>query len=173
MIFGGNRRRGAAVCVAVLLIMMVWRVQGCFAVDASEAGEAIRQAERDLTAAYVKVAEAAGVGADVSVLLNELNSAGTYLSRANAAFKAGDYDSASVLAADCSNSVKGVASEAENLESYAQGVRSNTIFSAVFVSVFGVVFVIFLGFVGWEFLKRRHFRGILDKKPKLVDFCEL
>lgn len=173
MNFGRNRCRGAAVCVAVLLIMMVWLVQGCFAVDASEAGEAIGQAERDLTAAYVKVAEADGAGADVSVLLNELNSAGAYLSNANAAFKAGDYDSASVLAADCSNSVKGVASEAANLESYAQGVRSNMILSAVFVSVFGVFFVIFLGFVGWAFLKRRHFRGILDKKPKVVDLCEL
>jgi hypothetical protein len=170
MNFGRNRRRGAAVCVAVLLIMMVWLVHGCFAVDASEAGKAIGQAERDLTAAYVKVVEADGVGADVSVLLNELNSAGAYLSSANAAFKAGDYDSASVLATDCSNSVKGVASEAANLESYAQAVHSNMILSAVFVFVFGVVFIIVLGFVGWEFLKRRHFRGILDKKPKVVDF---
>jgi len=173
MNFGRNRRGGAAVCVAVLLIMMVWLVQGCFAVDASEAGEAIGQAEQDLTAAYFKVAEADGAGADVSVLLDELNSAGAYLSRAKAAFKAGDYDGAIVLAADCSNSVKGVASEAANLESYAQGVRSNMVLSAVFVAIFGVVFVVILGFVGWEFLKRRHFRGVLDKKPQVVDFCEL
>jgi hypothetical protein len=164
MNFGRNGRRGAAVCVAVLLIMMVWLVHGCFAVDASEAGKAIGQAERDLTAAYVKVTEADGAGADVSVLLNELNSAGAYLSSAN------DYDSASVLATDCINSVKGVASEAANLESYAQAVHSNMILSAVFVFIFGVVFIIVLGFVGWEFLKRRHFRGILDKKPKVVDF---
>lgn len=170
MNFGRNKRRGAAVCVAVLLIMMVWLVPACFAVDAPEAGEAIGQADRDLIAAYVKVAEADDAGADVSELLNELNSAGTYLSRANAAFNAGDYEKASVLATDCSNSVKGVASEAAILKSYAQGVHINMILSAVFVSIIGVVLVIVLGFIGWSFLRRRYFKGILDKQPKVAVF---
>jgi hypothetical protein len=173
MNFGRNRRRGAAVCVMVLLVMVVWLVPACFAVDASEAGKAVGHAEQDLNAAYVKVAEADSAGADVSVLLNELNSAGTYLSRANAAFKAGDYENASVLATDCSNTVKGVANEATNLQSYAEGAHSNMILSAVFVSVFGVVFVIILGFIGWGFLRRRYFRGILDKQLRQRMSCEL
>ena len=172
MNFGENKRRGAVVCVVVFLIIMVWFIQGCFAADASDASQTIRQAEQDLHEAYVKVADADAAGADVSELSNELNGAGAYLSSASAAFDAGDYDTAIVLATDCRNSVKGISSEAENLESYAKGVSSNALFSAVFVSVFGVVFVIIFGYVGWVFLKRRQFRGILDKKPVAVDFCE-
>jgi hypothetical protein len=168
-----NKRRGAVVCIAVVLIMVVWFVQGCFAADASDASDAIREAEKDLNEAYVKVAEADAAGADVSNLSNELNSAGAYLSSANAAFDVGDYDGALVLATECSNSIRGISDEAENLESYAKGVQSNTMFSAVFVSVFGVVSVVVLGFVGWEFLKRRRFKEILDKKPVGVDPCEL
>jgi hypothetical protein len=173
MNLGNNKGRGALVCIAVFLIIMVWLVQGCFAADGSDASDAIRQAEKDLNEAYVRVAEADAVGADVSNLSNALNSVGAYLSSAKAAFNVGDYDGALVFATDCSNSVKGISGEAENLESYAKGVHNNTIFSAVFVSVFGVVSVIVLGFIGWEFLKRRRFKEILDKKPVAVDLCEL
>jgi hypothetical protein len=168
--FGRNRTRGTPICVVVFLVMLVWLVPLCFAVDASEAGKAIGQANQDLNAAYVKVAEADNAGADVSALMNELNSAGTYLSKANAAFKAGDYESASVLATDCSNSVKGVESEAANLESYARGAHDSMILLAVFVSAVGVVFVIVLGLMGWRLLKRRYFREILDKQPKVAVF---
>jgi hypothetical protein len=168
-----KKRRGAVVCIAVVLIMVVCFVQGCFAADESDASDAIREAEKDLNEAYVAVVEADAAGADVSNLSNELNSAGAYLSSANAAFDVGDYDGALVFATECINSVKGISGEAENLESYAKGVRSNTIFLAVFVSVFGVVSVVVLGFIGWELLKRRRFKEILDKKPVTVDSCEL
>jgi hypothetical protein len=168
-----NKRRFTLIGVVMFLIVMVCFVQGCFAADASDASEAIRQAEKDLNEAYVKVAVADAAGADVSNISNELNRAGAYLSSAKGAFNVGDYDSALVFATECSNSVKGVSGEAENLKSYAKGVRSNTIFSAVFVSVFGVVSVVVLGFIGWELLKRRRFKEILDKKPVTVDSCEL
>ena len=173
MDFGRNSHRNTAFCVGVLLIMVFWFVPVCFAADAAEAGEAITQAELDLNVTYVQVAKADGAGADISGLLNALNSAGTYLSRANAAFNIGDYEGAKVLAMECSNTVAGVASEAANLGSYAQGVHDNMTFLAVFVAVFGVVFVIVFGFVGWRLLRRRYFRGILDKQPKVAVFCEL
>ena len=168
-----NKRRFALFGMAAFLIMMVCFVQGCFAADASDASEAIRQAEKDLNEAYVKVAAADAARADVSKLSNELNSAGAYLSSAKAAFNVGDYDGALVFATDCSNSVKGISGEAENLESYAKGMQSNAIFSAVLVSVLGVVSVVVLGFLGWQLLKIRQFKGILDKKPVTVDSCEL
>ena len=168
-----NKRRSAVVCSAFVLIIVVCLVQGCFAADASDASDAIHEAEKDLNEAYVKVAAADAAGADVSNLSNELNNAGVYLSTANAAFDVGDYDGALSLATECSNSVKGISDEAENLESYAKGVHSNTIFSAFFVSMFGVVSVVVLAFIGWEFLKRRQFKEILDKKPVAVDSREL
>jgi hypothetical protein len=166
-------KRWVTAVFMVALILIVEYVPACFAADASLAGKAIDQAERDLTEAYVNVSEADSAGADVSALLGKLNSAGFYLSEANVSFKAGNYDYAVALAMDCSNAVNGVADEAANLKSYTEEVRDNTIFWAVFVSVLGVLSVVVLGFLGWGFLKRRYFRELLNKRPEVVDVREL
>ena len=167
MNFGKRKHRDAFVCVFMLLIMVIWLVPVCFAVDGSEAGKAIDQAERNLNSAYARVAEADSAGADVSVLLNELNSAGIYLSGANAAFNAGDFENAVMMAGNCSDAVSGVASEAANLRSYAEAAHSNTVLSAVFVSIFGLIIITVLGFMGWRFLRRKYFREFLDKRPEV------
>jgi hypothetical protein len=167
MNFGKRKYRDAFVCVFMLLIMVIWFVPVCFAVDGSEASNAIDHAERDLNTAYAEVAEADSAGADVSALLNKLNSAGIYLSEANAAFNAGDYESAIALAGNCSNAVSGVAGEAANLGSSTEVAHFNAVLSAVVVSIFGVIIVAVLGFIGWRFLKRRYFREFLDKRPKV------
>ena len=168
MNFGKRKYRGAFICVFILLVMVIWFVPVCFAVDGSEVSKAIDQAERDLNTAFAEVAGAEVAGAGVSMLLSELNSAGIYLSRANAAFNAGDFENAVVLAGNCSDAVKGVANEASNLRSSAEEEHSNTMFWAVFVSVFGMVSVIVLGFLGWGFLKRRYSTEVLNKRPKVV-----
>jgi hypothetical protein len=169
MNFGNRRCKDVAVCVAMLLVMLIWFVPMCFAVDGSEASGAIDQAERDLNTAYIEVAEADSAGADVSVLLNELNVAWVYLSGANAAFNAGDFENAVMLAANCSDAVRGIASEAVNLTSYAEGAHFTAVLSAIFVSIFGVVFVVVFGLFGWRFLRRKYFREFLDKRPTVND----
>src|SRR4030042_449914 len=62
--------RSVFVCLTVFMLLAVWFVPACFAVDAVEANAVIGQAERDLGSAYVVVAGAEGAGADASVLLN-------------------------------------------------------------------------------------------------------
>jgi hypothetical protein len=164
----GNRKyKSAFVCVLMLLIMLIWLVPVCFAVDGSEAGIAIDQAERNLNSAYARVAEADSAGADVSMLLNELNSAGIYLSGANAALIAGDFENAVMMAGNCNDAVSGVATEAANLRSYAEATHFNAVLSAVFVSIFGVMIVTVLGFMGWRYLRRKYFREFLDKRPEV------
>lgn len=169
MNFGNRKYRDAFFCLLMSLIILIWFMPVCFAVYGSEAGKAIDQAERDLNTVFAEVAEADKAGADVSMLLDELNSAGIYLSRANAAFNAGDFESAVVLAGNCSDAVGGVASEAANLKSYTEAAHSNAVLLAVLVSIFGVLIVMVLGFVGWRFLRRRYIRDFLDKRPKVDD----
>src|SRR3972149_4144133 len=83
--------RSFFVCLTVLMLLAIWFVPDCFAVDAVGTNDAIGQAERDLSSAYVAVAEAEDAGADVSLLLNKLEGAGGFLSAAYSAFRAGDY----------------------------------------------------------------------------------
>ena len=157
--------RNAAICLALLALTASWFIPACFAMDASEASDAINQAEQDLGSAYTVVAEAERAGVNVSVLLNKLESAGSFLSEAYAAFGAGNYQNASLFAVDCSRAVQGVASDAARLKVDAELSRSDTLLLTTVGSCVGLILILFLGFLGWWFLKRRHFRRVLDMKP--------
>jgi hypothetical protein len=158
-----------AVCLVLAMLLVVWLVPACFAVDAVEASSAIGQAERDLGSAYAVVAEAEDARADVSALLSKLGGAGDSLSEAYAAFRTGDYAGASALAMECSSAVKGVADDAARLKTYAEATRSNRLFFAVLGSSVGLVLLAVFGFIGWILLKQRYLRRVLDMKPQVEE----
>jgi hypothetical protein len=164
---GARGCRGVVVCLIAAMLLAVWLVPACSAVDSAGASGAISQAERDLSSAYVAVAEAERSGADVSALLNKLGSAGDSLSRANAAFRTGDYANASALAAECSSAVAGVAGDAARLKADADAARSDRLLFAVVVSSVGLVLLVVFGFLGWRSLRRRYFRQVLGMKPRV------
>jgi len=152
---------------------MGWFVPGCFAVEAMEVRKAIDQAEQYLDAAYVTVAEAESAGANVTRLLGNLNTAGRYVSEGSAAFKIGDYENASMLAASCIATLKGVEAEAANMKLDAENVRNDQVVSTAFFSCIGVCIVLVFGIAGWKVLKGRYFREILETKPEAENFSEL
>ena len=159
--------RSIAVCLTVSMLLAVWLVPACFAVDAVEASGAIGQAERDLGSAYAVVAEAEGAGADVSVLLNKLGSAGDFLSEAYVAFRAGDYGNASLFAMECNHAVEGVAGDAARLKADAERAHSDRLLLTATASGVGLVLLLVFGFFGWRFLKRWYSRRVLDMKPEM------
>jgi hypothetical protein len=163
---GRNIYKGPAVCLAMSIIL-VWFVPLCFAVSIDEAAEAIGRAEYDLGSAFVAVAEAERAGADVSVLLDKLDSAGGFLSEANVAVSAGNYESAYSFAVACSSAVDGVAEDAVRLKVAAEIAQSASFFSTLIVSGIGVGVVIVGACFVWWFLKRRYFRRVLDMKPEV------
>jgi len=159
--------RSVTICLTVSMLLAVWLVPACFAVDAVEASGAIGQAKRDLGSAYAVVAEAEGAGADVSVLLNKLGSAGDFLSEAYVAFRAEDYGNASLFAVECSRVVEGVAGDAARLKADAERAHSERSLLTAAGSGVGLVLLLVLGFFGWKFLKRRYFRRVLNMKPQV------
>jgi hypothetical protein len=156
--------RSVAVCLIVLMFVAVWFVPACFAVDDVEASGAIGQAESDLGSAYVGVVEAEGAGADVSVLLSKLSSAGDFLSEAYSAFRVGDYGSASALAGECSSAVEGVVGDAASLKMDAERARGDRLLLTVVVSSVGLILLVVFGFLGWRSLKGRYFKRTVDMK---------
>lgn len=164
-----NRRtncRSLVVYLIMATLLAIWFVPACLAADASGATGSMRQAEHDLNLAYVAVAEAEDAGASVSALLNTLGSAGDLLSKAYAAFEAGDYDNSIMLSMDCSHSVEGIATKAANLKVDAERARSDGLLIAVAESSVGLVLLLALGLVGWKFLKRRYFGRLMDMQPQ-------
>ena len=161
--------RNVATCLIVLVLLAVLFVPSCFAVGACEATTAVGQAEHDLDSAYIAVAEAEDAGADVSALLNKLNSTGDFLSEAYAALSIGNYVSASVLAIDCSSAVEGIAGDAARLKADAEKTHSDRFLFAVVESSVGLVLLLVFAFSGWKFLKRRYYRRVLDMKPHVEE----
>jgi hypothetical protein len=161
--------RSVAICSITLVLLGVWLVPCCFAVDAAEANAAIDQAESDLGSAYVAVVEAESVGADVFALLDTLNGAGDFLSKAYVAFRSGDYANANALAVNCGSAVEGVAEDAALLKMDAEEAYSDRFHFVVLESGVGLVLLVVIGLVGWVLLKRRYFKRALEMKPQVEE----
>lgn len=153
------------VCFLVLALL----VPVCFAVSVDEASVAIGQAERDLSSAYTNVSAAAGSGANVTVLLDKLTEAGSYLSEANVAYRVGNYESAFSYAESCSSAVQGVAGDATRLSLSAENSRSGTVLLDVVESGVGLALLLVFGLLGWRFLSKRYRRRVLDLRPVVRD----
>ncbi len=150
-----------------LFVIMLGPV--CFAVSADAAGSALDQAERDLSSAFVAVADAGDSGADVAGLLERLSVAGDYLSGARVAYRVGDYERAYSDSVACSSTLDGVVSDAMQLQASAENERSEGMLLAVVGSGVGLVLLSVLGLLGWRYLSKWYLRRAMDLKPVVED----
>lgn len=161
-----KKHAAIAICL-VALIFTIGFLPRCFAAKAAETGEAINEAELDLNSAFIAVAEAASVGGDVTILLNRLDTASGFLSDANLAFNAGDYEGASFLAVKCSQATEGLAADADLLKASAERMKNNALLLTASASGVGLVLLLYFGVVGWRVLKKRFLKQVLDMKPEV------
>lgn len=121
---------------------------------ATEAMNAIREAEAEILNCYEATAEADRVGADVSDLLKLLDEAGMLLSKAYLAFENGDYALAVDFATQSKTWLSGVVIGANGLKDHAsQAARWDFIVNVVGSSL-GAVAVVFGGLAVWVSLKK-------------------
>jgi hypothetical protein len=162
-----NRCRSIAAFLLVLFAAASLLIPVCHALGAAEAEDAIGKAERDLGSAYVAVSEAEGAGGDISFLVAKLNGAGELLAEAHVAFRAGDYESAISLAVECSRALDGVVGDAARLKAEAEEAHGDMVFRAACLSGVGLGLFLVLVLVGWQLLKKRYARRVLDMKPEV------
>jgi len=144
-----------AICFAVVLLSSCV-VPECLAVSVEEAGDAVREAEANMSSVFVAVAMAKDAGANVSALLSKLNDAGVFLSEGYDAFRGKEYEVAVSLASACSNSLEGVADEARQLEFSAARISGDGIIIALVCSVVGLIALFVFGLIGWSYLKKSY-----------------
>ena len=157
------------VCMVFLVLFSVEFVSLGFAVSYDEATVSLEQAEQDLGSAFAKVAAAESAGADISILLDKLEVAGSFISDARLALKIGDYDSVFSSAVSCSNTVNSVVEDAERLSVDAEIDHRARLTTTMVVSGFGVCLLVVFGLYGWRLLKRWYFKRVLKMKPEVVD----
>jgi hypothetical protein len=138
------------------LIIAATLMNVCLAIEPVEVNSAIDQAEIALTSASVAVDRAYSAGADISELLNKLSIAGDLLSEADMALRAGNYETANLLAIKSENALDGIASNANQLKADAEKTKTNTLLLTVAGSSVGLVLLVVLGIIGWWFLRKRY-----------------
>jgi hypothetical protein len=142
---------------ALMLTFSAVSAPSCvLAVDKTDAGSAIADAEGRIVLCYQAVADADRAGANVTDLLAVLNESGLLLSRANLAYKTGDFDSAFNFSLLSQERLDGFVVEADVLREAAVQQCYWDFMVNVVGSIVGAVVVVCGGFAVWFLLKRRY-----------------
>ena len=154
----------------LVLTLLTANVSG--QVDEAAAGEAVSRARQVLTSSYEAVLEAEAAGADVSAFLSRLNAASDYLVRAEKLYIDGDFSGALGMATLVTDALAGLDVDATDLAGSVASELGRALFLAVAGSAFGVVLVVFAGFLGWGFVRGRYVKRVLKMKPEVSDVAE-
>jgi len=121
-----------------------------------EAAAALVHSEGTLASAYIAVLEAEELGANVSALLSQLNLAGEFLTRANMAYRSGNFDEVSLLANSSRDIGIEVEYEATKLKNSATSEGLQSMISTMILSVVGMAGIILGSYWVRLFLKKRY-----------------
>jgi hypothetical protein len=125
----------------------------------AEAASALVTSGNSVISAYQALLNASEAGANVSSLLVWLNDAGWFLSRAQIAFKSGDFDSALEYAAQCQGKLDGFVADADALKENAIYEHYMDFLVNVAGSIVGAVSIVCVSLISWFFLKRKYARA--------------
>ncbi len=127
----------------------------------------LADAESAVGSSYQAVLEAGDAGAEVTLLLSQLNYAADLLAQAEIAYRNGDVNTAVEMA----NSAVPIASEvldaAVTAKNEALVADQTALLSAIAFSVVGSVVFVLVLFAVWRFFKRSYVRNLLDKRPEV------
>jgi hypothetical protein len=162
--------------VSYILLIFAFAVSSFYliatasAVSESEATSVANDADKAVTAAYIAVLNAEEAGANVSSLLVQLDEAGGFLSRAQMAYRSGDFDEAFSFANLAKNIGEEVRDEADGAKIVASAESQQRLWFAVTGSVVGTVLIAVGSFLGWRIFKRRYCERVLKMKPEVVSY---
>jgi len=141
-------------CVSLLLILFL--VPACLAVDEGQARSAMVEADQTIKDCYLAVAPADKAGGNISDMLSVLQDAGMLLSRADLAFEKGDFDSAYNLAVQSKARLDGFIAEANSVKDMAEHSGFVDFMINIVGSLAGSVAVVVGSFAVWFWLNRRY-----------------
>ena len=153
----------------VFLVVLTLSLHGlCDAGGYVEAASSLDGAEALVCQAFEAVLEAEEAGANVSILMADLDEAGALLAEAEVLRRNGNGDEAAGLADQAVVIANNVEREALELKNLALVNRQTFFwFSSVFSLVGASVFLIVLFFV-WSWFRRVYVRRLLRMKPEVV-----
>jgi hypothetical protein len=126
----------------------------------------IQLANTAVEQAFNNVLDAEKAGANVTNLLNQLNSAMDFLAQAENAYRHGDTNTATTDAVAVFPIVQQVNADAQTAKEATLTVAQTTFWmTIVYVTISAVVFVVAV-FAVWRWFKERYINGLSERKPE-------
>jgi hypothetical protein len=153
--------------ISVLVVLGVCLVHDVFGVSYQEAVGQVADADQALRNAFNGVVGAEQQGANVSLLLNRLDGAGSDLTLAEVALAAGNYSDAVSFAGACRSEALLVDADAVALGNDAAIVAGDWWMMVVFSVASSLVFVVVLFFV-WRGFRRGYVKKVMASRPEVT-----
>jgi hypothetical protein len=148
-------RRFVFLGVLVLPLLLAGFSSVVLAASESDARLSVEAAGNRIVECYEAAANASGAGANVTGLLGNLSVAGDLFSRADLAFRRGNFESAVALANRSQEELNGFVVDANVLRDAAVQERYWSFMINIVGSAVGAVATVCGGFAVWVMLKRR------------------
>jgi hypothetical protein len=153
------------ITLIIILVLFVMAVTSP-AWGQADAATAISSAKNTILSCYNAAKEAEAAGANISVLVDNLNEAGSLLSQADLAYATNDFDAAFNLAIQSQNSLNDCLAEANTLKETAAQQQNQDFLKNVVGSIIGTFVVIFAGLAIWLLLKKKY--GVTEHESPRV-----
>jgi len=164
------RKRFALLAIVVLAFLAlnasVFGVY-CVVAETDQSGLKLQAANSAVEQAFNAVLDAERAGANVTVLLDQLNVAADLLAQAEMAYGNGDAANAADKADSALSIALEVKSDAVSAEKSALVAYQNGFWLTVALSVIGAAVFVFVLFLVWRLLKQRYVKNFLGAKPEV------
>ena len=147
------------ICIATTLLLLLVTATFSLASGQGSAETAISSAQDTLKNSYSATQQAYAAGANVTGLVDTLNTAAGLLSQAELAYASNDFNSAYSLATQSQSSLSGFVDQANAQQTAAQQATNQT-FVFTLVSVVAAIAIFCGGLIGYIVLGRQERRSI-------------
>lgn len=127
----------------------------------------ITEANKLICEAFEAVLEAEKVGANVTSLIAQLNSAGDLLAEARTHYRCQNYKEAYNSADIAAQKVEGIAKKAEQMKTLASVEYREKSFQTTVPSIATAFVIVVASFAVWLILKRRYTEKVLEMTPEV------
>ncbi|XHH09896.1 MAG: hypothetical protein ACFCUE_04510 [Candidatus Bathyarchaeia archaeon] len=148
----------------ILIIML----EPTFAECHTETDLKIQECNNAILSAFDEIIRAENVNANITGLIDQLNTAINLLTQAENAFKNGNNQLAADLAASALTLAKQVKTDAQNAQQTAVIQNQNNLWRNVAFAFVGSFSVILSLFLSWRLVKKHYIDNMLESKPEVT-----
>lgn len=156
--------------IAILLacIMFTFCISDNLVIAQTNQTTSLQVANDAVEQAFEAILDAETAGANVTILLSDLNDATDLLVRAQNAYQTGDTDTSTIHADAAISIAQQIETSALTAKEDALATGQLALLSTVVITIVASIVFVFLLFFFWRLFRRRYINSLLDAKPEVI-----